>query len=196
MGVKLVSAFADEVTKLPGKIAAAVLDIGKKALDWANSLRNTALDMGARFVTGIMDALASLPGKIAGAVADAFRQLKVDVGPFHISGSGITVDMPNISLPSFAVGSWKLPRDMVAVVHQNEMIVPADIAARLRGEAGAATSSQTVSPVLSGAATIIVQIEQNFGPSSVRSREDILEIGRETADRARLLGLQVTGGAG
>jgi hypothetical protein len=37
-----------------------------------------------------------------------------------------------------------------------------------------------------------VTIYQTFGPSSVRSREDIRDIGRETAERARLLGSPIS----
>jgi hypothetical protein len=37
-----------------------------------------------------------------------------------------------------------------------------------------------------GGPSISLTIEQHFGPSSVRSREDIAEIGRETAQDIRL----------
>jgi len=47
------------------------------------------------------------------------------------------------ALPSFAVGAWSLPSDMVAQVHQNEMIIPAGPAAAFRSmmSAGNAPSS-------------------------------------------------------
>jgi len=47
------------------------------------------------------------------------------------------------ALPSFAVGAWSLPNDMVAQVHQNEMIIPAGPAAAFRSmmSAGNAPSS-------------------------------------------------------
>jgi hypothetical protein len=40
------------------------------------------------------------------------------------------------AIPSFAVGAWNLPRDMVAQVHRGEMIVPAGVAGGLRDALG------------------------------------------------------------
>lgn len=45
-------------------------------------------------------------------------------------------------LLGFAGGSWSVPEDMVAVIHQGEMILPADVAAGVR----AGTSSAPASP--------------------------------------------------
>jgi hypothetical protein len=46
------------------------------------------------------------------------------------------------ALPSFDVGSWSIPSNMVAMVHQGEMIVPAQQAAAIRsGEASLGASS-------------------------------------------------------
>jgi hypothetical protein len=39
-------------------------------------------------------------------------------------------------LPSFAVGAWSLPSDMIAQVHKGEMIVPAYAAEAMRAGAG------------------------------------------------------------
>lgn len=99
------------------------------------------IGLGAGIVRTIVNGLAGLPGAISRAIGNAFRSLKIDVGPFHITGRGVTVDLPkidvpNIGLPSFAVGSLKVPADMIASIHKGEMIVPADIAARMRGERG------------------------------------------------------------
>ncbi|MEE7502248.1 hypothetical protein [Methylobacterium mesophilicum] len=40
------------------------------------------------------------------------------------------------AIPSFAVGAWSLPNDMVAQVHKGEMIVPAGPAGALRAAMG------------------------------------------------------------
>jgi hypothetical protein len=40
------------------------------------------------------------------------------------------------ALPSFAVGAWNLPSDMIAQVHAGEMIVPAAQAAQIRAGGG------------------------------------------------------------
>lgn len=102
----------------------------------AGRLASAAVKMGGNFVSGFIRGLASLPGKIADVIRSAFRNLRIDIGPFHINASGVTIDLPNINLPSFATGAWNLPRDMVAQVHAGEMIVPRDIAERLRGGRG------------------------------------------------------------
>ncbi|WP_026607098.1 hypothetical protein [Methylocapsa acidiphila] len=49
-------------------------------------------------------------------------------------GSGIFGSILHaIGIPGFATGAWELPGDMIAQVHQGEMIVPAGPAAALRG---------------------------------------------------------------
>jgi hypothetical protein len=68
------------------------------------SLPGRIAGLGAELVTTIVNGLSSLPGRVADLVASAFRSLKIDVGPFHISGGGITVDLPKIDLPHFAGG--------------------------------------------------------------------------------------------
>ena len=60
--------------------------------------------LGAEIVHTIIDGLSSLPGKVADVVGNAFRSLKLDIGPFHISGGGVTVDLPQIDVPHFAGG--------------------------------------------------------------------------------------------
>jgi hypothetical protein len=90
------------------------------------------VNLGAQMGRAIIDGLAKLPGQLANAIGDAFRSLKVDVGPFHITGSGITIDLPKIDLPSFAVGSNFIPADMLAMVHKGEIIIPAAESAAIR----------------------------------------------------------------
>lgn len=110
---------------------------------WIDIPKNL-IGLGADIVRTIVRGLVGLPGAIANAIRNAFASLRIDVGPFHITGRGITVDLPKIDvpqigLPSFAVGSLKVPADMLATIHKGEMIIPADIASRMRGERGAPT---------------------------------------------------------
>lgn len=60
--------------------------------------------LGLEIVNTIVRGLASLPGRVADIVRDAFANLRIDVGPFHISGQGIRVDLPDLKLPGFAEG--------------------------------------------------------------------------------------------
>lgn len=59
------------------------------------------------------------------------------------------------SILGFASGSWSVPADMLAVVHQGEMIIPANAAAALR--AGTATGDMAASAGSSFALNVTVQ---------------------------------------
>ena len=71
----------------------------------------------------------------------------------------------DIGMPSFAIGAWRLPQDMIAKVHKDEMIVPAQggaadsVRAMLSGSPDAAGSGSPVvfSPQISIAAHAIDQ---------------------------------------
>lgn len=80
------------------------------------ALPGRLIGLGASLVTTIIGGLVSLPGKIADVVREAFRKLKIDIGPFHIRASGVTIDLPHINTPGYtshiyqptahAVGGW------------------------------------------------------------------------------------------
>jgi hypothetical protein len=107
------------------------------------------IDFAASVIKAFIGALVSLPGKIADVIRSAFANIKIDIGPFHIRSTGITIDMPSLStggltpeqaaayhltgkVPKYASGSWSVPTDQLAFVHKEEMIIPASAAARLR----------------------------------------------------------------
>jgi hypothetical protein len=124
------------IGQAPGKVMNFLNQLPGMILGWGGRIANGALNAGRTFVSKFINALASLPGKVAQAVRNAFARIKIDIGPFHISASGVSIDLPKIDLPSFAVGAWNIPQDMVAQIHAGEMIVPKDIADRLRGGRG------------------------------------------------------------
>ena len=68
------------------------------------SIPGRLIGLGASIVETIVRGLAGLPGKVADLIGDAFRSLNIDIGPFHIRGGGITIDLPKIDLPHFAEG--------------------------------------------------------------------------------------------
>jgi hypothetical protein len=127
--------------------------------------------LGGQMVGTIIDGLASLPGRVANAIADAFRNLKIDVGPFHIRGTGITIDLPKIDLgpneanrgktyaethfPGHAAGAWST-REGLAYLHDREMVLPAPEAEAVRqgrvlgaqGVASATASGSTWAPTI------------------------------------------------
>lgn len=71
--------------------------------------------------------------------AGVFGFLSGLMGPFAAgpaAAAGATVAAVAGALPSFAMGSWELPSDMVAQVHKGEMIVPAQQAESMRQGGG------------------------------------------------------------
>lgn len=115
---------------IAGSLLAALPGFGAK-------LVSGAMGAAGDFVRGFISGLGSLPGKFLRAVANAIRSIfPLHIGPLTIGLGGVSIDLPKISLPGFATGAWNLPRDMVANVHKGEMIIPADIASRLRGGHG------------------------------------------------------------
>jgi hypothetical protein len=79
----------------------------------------------------------------------------------------------------YDTGAWNIPRDMLAVIHQGEMIIPPDVAASLRGSGGgggtppfptgAASSASSAAPI-----TIIYspQVTAMDGKSAVAALND------------------------
>lgn len=194
-GVNAAAGFVLKVAQfiglLPGRIAGFFAQIISAVLKFGGDLIHGAATAAGNFVNGFIGGLASLPGKLFNAIRNAFANLHIDIGPFHISASGVTIDLPHIDLPHFATGAWKLPADMMAVVHKGEMIIPADIAARLRGEQGApapGVSTPSIATSAAAAPMAVVQISNYYGPSSVRSADDIRRISEEQAENIRLMG--------
>jgi hypothetical protein len=97
-------------------LATSLLTIGKSIIASA-----------AETFAGIFGFLAPILGPAAAAPAAAGQATVLAVGA---------------SLPSFDTGAWNLPADMIAQVHKGEMIVPAGVAAQIRG--GAVAASVTV----------------------------------------------------
>ncbi len=111
--------FIGGVLKWMGDALGKLGDVFLKAIGavWG-FISKTVPELGGKIVGGIIDAFVSFPGKVAQVIGDAFRNLKIDIGPFHITGSGITIDLPKISaqdninyhtsgvVPGKASGGW------------------------------------------------------------------------------------------
>lgn len=135
---------------MPGRIVGIVLtivgffgDLGRRLVSGVQTLVGNIVgfflalpgriaSVGGRIVSGIIGGMASLPGKLLDTIARAFRSIKIDIGPFHISSSGVSIDLPKIDFPSFDVGSSFIPADMLAAVHKGEIIIPAREAEAIR----------------------------------------------------------------
>lgn len=76
-----------------------------KVIDFFLGIPGKLVELGSNIVKAIIDGLISLPGKIADVIRQAFAGLKIDIGPFHITGHGITIDLPDVNLPSPSSGA-------------------------------------------------------------------------------------------
>ena len=135
-------------TTQTGAVAAGQAE--QSAILGAGFLKTIAADAAAAeagaiaFLSPVLGPLATGPGAALGAL---------------VSGLGSLV-------PSFDVGAWSLPSDMVAQVHAGEMIVPAGPAALMRAAAGGgsgdASSGRSFNPTI------------NYHSHGRRSKADIL----------------------
>ena len=108
--------------------------------------RTSAQESGA--AASAAATLAAIAKSIAASAAETFAGifgfLSPVLGPAAAGPAAAgeaTVLAAGTGLPSFDAGAWNLPADMIARVHQGEMIVPAGIAAQIRN--GASTGSGT-----------------------------------------------------
>ncbi len=149
--VKLLEFFAGIFTNVLGKLPGFIGEVVR----FLFSIPGKLVALGGQIVGSIVDGLASLPGKLFDVVADAFRNLRIDIGPFHISSSGVQIDLPKFELPSFTVGSPFVPRDMLAMVHAREMIIPAAESDAIRAGRAALTTTPAESSAPTGRALTV-----------------------------------------
>ena len=104
--------------------------------------------LAASFATNIASVLKSITASAAETFAGIFGFLSPVMGPAAAGPAATgqtTVLAVGASLPSFDMGAWSLPNDMVAQVHKGEMIVPAGPASSLRDAlSGLSQSSASV----------------------------------------------------
>jgi hypothetical protein len=138
-GTDFVKGLIDEVTKLPGKVWDILVLIAGKVTSFAGkgikAFGDLAGDLGRAFANGI----ASMIEGALNAIIRAINSFKIDfagidtpvgrIAEFHWGGFGL----PLQTLPRFAKGAWDVPSMMPAVVDKGEMILPADLASKIRG---------------------------------------------------------------
>lgn len=103
-------------------------------------------------VASTLDTIGSIAKSIVASAAETFAGifgfLSPVLGPAAAGPAAAgeaAVLAAKASLPSFAVGAWELPTDMVAQVHRGEMIVPASVAGAMRGVLGGVGDSPNIS---------------------------------------------------
>ena len=143
-----VGSILGKVTTLASTFLAKIGSLVGSIVGFFLSIPGKVAGIGAEIVKGIIRGMASLPGQLLDTVANAFRSLRIDIGPFHISSSGVQIDLPKIELPSFAVGTPFVPRDMPALVHARELLIPAAESDAIRaGRAARAPAAPSGPPV-------------------------------------------------
>ncbi len=107
----------------------------------------------------------------AATYANVFAYMSPILGPLAVvpaTAASALVIAQQALLPSFAVGAWNLPNDMVAQVHAGEMIVPAGPAAALRSSLSGGGSGSPSSSGSSGVGGGVTNI--HFNVSAVDSQ--------------------------
>lgn len=87
------------------------------------TLPQKLVGLGIEIVKTIIDGMVSLPGKIADVIRSAFSGLKIDIGPFHISASGVKIDLPDIPVPHFAAGGTMVSPGLAVVGERRAELV-------------------------------------------------------------------------
>jgi hypothetical protein len=122
------------------------LETGKTAASTAGAAARSTLSYTAAAAAIAADGASALgqikaASGVAGANAFAATAAIPIVGPELAPAAGAAAAAAALSysalaVPSFDVGSWSLPADTLAMVHQGEMIIPADLASQVRGGGG------------------------------------------------------------
>jgi tape measure domain-containing protein len=204
IGGKFINAMLDFFGKLPGRVGEFLLNVILTVGKWGLDLHRKAISIAGGFIKGVVDTLKSLPGRvwdvITGLIGSLFRT-GFSIGPLRVSTAGIF--LAGAQVASFDVGSWKVPKDMPAIVHEGEMIIPTSIAQAIRDMASRGSTQQgapfprmAVQPGVARGGQAIgggsLTIINNFGKDSIRSDNDISRISKEMAVQARMQGLTPT----
>ncbi|MFZ6686583.1 hypothetical protein ACO0K0_02410 [Undibacterium sp. SXout11W] len=127
--IKMSNIFQSTMQMLSG---AVIEMLAKTAAEW---VMNSALTRSLTISNAVTQVEAS--SAVAGAEATASAAAIPGSGWMIAAGAGLAAYAAAKSfMPSFAVGAWDLPHDMIAQVHQGETILPRTFAEDFRNNAG------------------------------------------------------------
>jgi hypothetical protein len=115
---------AGEATKTAAVVAGTAARTSAQETAATASIASSLVAVGKSIIASAAETFAGIFGFLSPVLGPAAA------GP-AVAGQA-TVLAAGAGLPSFAVGAWSLPADMVAQVHKGEMIVPADPASQMR----------------------------------------------------------------
>ncbi len=164
--------FIEDIAKMG--VQWAVKQAEKLALETATDTAVTAEHTAMNTANSASDAALSISpevmkhaGSAAAAVYDDVAQIPY-VGWILAPPAAAAAFAAVAAFSSFDTGAWSLPSDMLAMVHQGEMIIPADVAGQIRGS-GSVPSFASGAGSASGGGGIQINMYNNTnaidGPS-------------------------------
>jgi len=112
-------------------------------LDTANNAAKTAENATAAAAQVTQQAGVAGAAAFASVMASLPFPLNVATAP-GVMAAAISTDLSNLSLAS-AAGGWDVPHDSLAMVHQNEMILPASLSSGIKGLIGSGGGGPQIS---------------------------------------------------
>lgn len=137
--------------------------IAAQAMHWAAMQLGMTTEQEAQGAARKVEQTTDATAGAAAASAAGLAQIKIDASVAAAGAYAATAAIPvtgpeaapaaaaaaysatmaygaAMAVPSFDVGAWNLPSDMLAMVHKGEMILPANVASQVRAGAGAGIS--------------------------------------------------------
>lgn len=157
LALKVLGVFGDMFRAVAGAMPGFIVSVAR----FFFTLPSKLISLGTDIVTTIVKGLWSLPGKVADVIRAAFSHLRIDIGPFHIRSTGVTIDLPHIDLtrvggaqfgprsggqiygppvPHYAAGGW-------AGLHGPEMAMVGEHGPEYVRKAGTGTGDGQGAPV-------------------------------------------------
>jgi len=117
----------------------------------AVTAQTTAATADATALTAQTTAMSASWAEQLASFASLITTMAANTAAIIANTTALAVRNVEGAIPGFDVGSWSVPSTMPAVVHQGEMILPADAAASVRqGTASLGGNSVTFAPNFSG----------------------------------------------